>query len=223
MCIVLLHHATRRDPRFQYMGVSYHGGMDTTATAPGRPRDAAIDTGVLDAALAELAAKGFAAFSIASVASAAGTTRPAVYRRWPDKTALVVDAVAHLAEVEPPQPSGQPFTDLVAELEHFRHCIGEAAALPLAGIMLGDDVEPAVRAQYLERIVAPRRGRLRGILADAVEQGELDEDADLAVAGTFLTGSWHSMALAGIEPPGDWAARTARLVWRACGGRAPGD
>ncbi|MBM7502963.1 TetR/AcrR family transcriptional regulator [Agromyces aurantiacus] len=193
-----------------------------TTAAPGRPRDAAIDAEVLDAALAELAAKGFAGFSIASVAAAAGTTRPAVYRRWRDKTALVVDAVARLAEVDPPSVTGDAFDDLVAELAHFRHCIGEAAALPLAGLMLGDDVEPAVRAQYLERIVAPRRARLRAILRAAVDSGALDADADLAVAGTFLTGSWYSMALAGIAPPDDWPERVARLVWRACGGRPPG-
>lgn len=193
----------------------------STTTAPGRPRDAAIDAGVLDAALGELAVKGYAGFSIASVAAAAGTTRPAVYRRWPDKTALVVDAVARLAEVDPPPVIGEPFTDLVAELEHFRHCIGEAAALPLAGLMLGDEVEPAVRERYLERIVAPRRARLRAILLAAVEAGELPPEADLAVAGTFLTGSWYSMALAGIDPPVDWAERVARLVWRACGGSPP--
>ncbi|WP_438854518.1 TetR/AcrR family transcriptional regulator [Agromyces sp. M3QZ16-3] len=195
--------------------------MDPSAVMPGRPRDASIDAGVLDAALAELALKGFAGFSIASVAATAGTTRPAVYRRWPDKTALVVDAVARLADVEPPEPSGDPFPDLVAELEHFRHCIGEAAALPLAGLMLGDEVDPDVRAQYLERIVAPRRSRLRAILDAAVDRGILDPDADLTVAGTFLTGSWYAMALAGATPPDDWADRTARLVWRACGGRAP--
>ncbi|MGR2751928.1 TetR/AcrR family transcriptional regulator [Agromyces arachidis] len=195
--------------------------MDSSAVLPGRPRDASIDAGVLDAALAELAAKGFAAFSIASVAAAAGTTRPAVYRRWPDKTALVVDAVAHLAEVDPPAQSGDPFADLVGELEHFRHCIGEAAALPLAGLMLGDAVDPDIRAQYLERIVAPRRARLRAILDAAVAQRALDPDADLAVAGTFLTGSWYAMALAGATPPDDWAERAARLVWRSCGGRPP--
>lgn len=192
-----------------------------STTIAGRPRDAAIDAGVLDAALGELAAKGYAGFSIASVAAAAGTTRPTVYRRWPDKTALVVDAVARLAAVDPPPVTGEPFTDLVAELEHFRHCIGEAAALPLAGLMLGDEVEPAVRDRYLERIVAPRRARLRAILLAGVEAGELAADADLAVAGTFLTGSWYSMAVARIDPPADWAERVARLVWRACGGDPP--
>lgn len=193
----------------------------TPASPPGRPRDAAIDTCVLDAALAELASKGYAGFSLASVAAAAGTTRPAVYRRWKDRTALVIDAIAHLADVDPPAVTGDPFTDLVAELEHFRHCITTAAALPLAGLMLADGLEPAIRAQYHERVVMPRRGRLRAILGAGMDAGALPASADLEVAGSFLTGSWYSFALGGASPPDDWARRVAALVWRACGGNPP--
>jgi len=192
----------------------------TTAPA-GRPRDTTIDAGVLDAALVELGSKGYSAFSIASVAEAAGTTRPAVYRRWKDKSALVVDAVARLAEVEPPPVSGDPYTDLVAELENFAHCISEAGALPLAGLMLSDTIDPQVRAAYLERVVGPRRQRLRAVLDSAVATGDLDAGADLEVAGSFLTGSWYSFHVAGRPVPADWAARVAALVWAACR-RPPG-
>lgn len=188
----------------------------------GRPRDASIDRDVLDAAVSELGAKGYSGFSIAAVAEAAGTTRPALYRRWPDKTALIVDAIAHLAAVDPPPRTGDPFTDLVAELEHFRHCISEAAALPLAGLMLGDSFDATSRERYQELVVAPRRARFRQILAEAADQGTFADDADLALAGSFLTGSWYSLALAEIEPPADWAVRIARLVWRSCGAVPPG-
>lgn len=190
------------------------------APARGRPRDAGIADCVLDAALAELASKGYAAFSLTAVAEAAGTTRPALYRRWKDKTALVVDAVARLAEADPPSVTEDPFEDLVAELENFRHCITAAGALPLAGLMLADDVEEPVREVYLARVVAPRRGRIRAILREGIASGALAEDADLEVAGTFLTGSWYAFRVAGAPVPDDWARRVATLVWRAC---APAD
>lgn len=193
----------------------------TTPTATGRPRDAAIDAAVLDAALARLARDGFSGLSLAAVAADAGTTRPALYRRWPDKTALVVDAVARLAQVDPPVVTGDPFVDLVAELEHFRHCITEAAALPLAGLMLGDEVDPDVRAAYAEQVVRPRRTRIRALLDEALSRGLLAADCDHTVAASFLTGSWYSFAIAGAPPPDDWAERTVRLVWAACGGTPP--
>lgn len=186
----------------------------------GRPRDAAIDDAVLDAALHQLARDGFSALSLAAVAAEAGTSRPAIYRRWPDKESLVIDAIARLARVDPPEVGGDPFEDLVTELEHFRHCITEAAALPLAGLMLGDGVQDALRDRYHELIVVPRRTRIRSHLQRAVDDGTLDADADLVVAGTFLTGSWYSLALAQVDPPDDWARRTATLVWRACGAKS---
>lgn len=194
--------------------------MTLPPTTRGRPRDPSIDSCVVEAALAELASKGYAAFSLAAVADAAGTTRPALYRRWKDKTALVVDAVAHLAEADPPVVTGEPRTDLVAELENFAHCITAAGASPLAGMMLSDEVDAAVRAAYLQRLVAPRRARLTSILAAAVESGDLDAAADLDVAGSFLTGSWYAYRIAGRDLPDDWAARVVQFVWDACSPRA---
>jgi len=187
----------------------------------GRPRDESIDACVLDAALTELSTKGYSAFSIAAVAEAAGTTRPAIYRRWSGRDALVVDAVAHLAETVAPEHTGDHFQDLVAEIDDFRHCIGAVGALPLAGVMLGDDVEHDVRTAYVERVVTPRRSRIRAILDAAVADRELDDDADLDVVTTFITGSWYSFRVAHREPPVDWPRRVAALVWSACGGEPP--
>lgn len=187
----------------------------------GRPRDASIDDAVLDATLRQLAREGFSALSIAAVAAEAGTSRPAVYRRWPDKASLVVDAIARLAQVAPPASGGDPFDDLVAELEHFRHCITDAASLPVAALMLGDGIDESLRAKYVELVVAPRRARIRDCLDRAIAAGSLDADADLQIASSFLTGSWYALALARIPPPDDWATRVAALVWRACGGTPP--
>lgn len=187
----------------------------------GRPRSTSIDVAVLETTLRHLARDGFTGLSLSAVAADAGTTRPALYRRWKDKTALAVDAVAYLAQVDPPIVTGEPFTDLLSELEHFRHCISEAAALPLVGLMLGDGVCDEVREQYAREIVTPRRERIRACLLAAIERGDLPGDVDLVIAASLLTGSWYSLALVGVEVPDDWALRTATLVWRACGGTAP--
>lgn len=198
-------------------------GRSDAGVAPrpaGRPRDDAIDHAVLATTRRHLAAFGFAALSVAAVASEAGTTRPAIYRRWPTKSDLAVAAVADLAEAEPPRPTGVPFADLVAELEHFRHCISDANSLALAGMVLSDGVDPSVQRTYREHLVVPRRARLRACMEAGVAQGQLDTDADVDVAGSLMTGSWYAFALAGRTPPPDWAPRVASLVWRSCGGNA---
>jgi len=157
--------------------------------------------------------------SIAAVAEDAGTTRPSLYRRWPTKLSLAVAAVADLAEIDPPGVTDDPFADLVAELAHFRHCITEASALALVGVMLQDGVDPEFQREYREHLVKPRRARIRACLERGVISGALDADGDIAVAATFPTGSWYSFAIGGAKPPRDWAERTAALIWRACGGR----
>jgi len=192
--------------------------MTAIQTRLGRPRDTEIDAAVLAAARQQLATHGLAGLSIAAVADEAGTTRPSLYRRWPTKLSLAVAAVADLAEVDPPIPTDDPRADLVAELEHFRHCITDASALALAGVMLQDGVDPEFQQQYREHLVKPRRARIRACLERGILDGLLEPDADIAIVATFATGSWYSFAIGGAKPPRDWAQRTAELMWRACGG-----
>lgn len=191
--------------------------MAAAQTRPGRPRDVAIDSAVLAAARQHLAMHGLTGLAIAAVADDAGTTRPSLYRRWPTKLSLAVAAVADLAEVDPPTPTDDPFADLVTELEHFRHCITDASALALAGVMLQDGVDEEFQRQYREHLVKPRRARIRACFERAIIMGQLPADADLAVATTMVTGSWYAFAIGGATPPRDWPRRTATLIWRACG------
>jgi len=59
---------------------------------PGRPRDPRIDEAVLVAARELLGEVGYQRLTYDAVAQRAGVHRPAVYRRWPSKLHLVLDA-----------------------------------------------------------------------------------------------------------------------------------
>jgi AcrR family transcriptional regulator len=63
----------------------------------GRKRDDSRDGVILDAALAVLAELGYDGMTIDLVAARAGSARATVYRRWPTKADLVLDAVARLS------------------------------------------------------------------------------------------------------------------------------
>src|SRR3954454_1785267 len=63
--------------------------------APGRPRNAQADEAILDAVIALLSeGQSVAAISIEAVAAKAGVGKATIYRRWPNKEALLIDAVA---------------------------------------------------------------------------------------------------------------------------------
>lgn len=189
-----------------------------TDAGPGRPRDATIDERVLAETRHRLAAGGYEALSLSAVAEAAGTTRQAVYRRWSSKADLATAAIASMSAAADRTPTDDPFADLVAELRAFRNGISRPDGLSMIGTMLLSSTDPALVELFRRRIVEPRRARLLAILRRAQAQGALSPDADLALASTMFTGSWYALALTGRRAPRDWPQRTARLVWRGCGG-----
>jgi AcrR family transcriptional regulator len=70
---------------------------DQERKAPGRPRSARTDGVIIDAVL-DMLTDGYTAdtLSIEAVAAKAGVGKATIYRRWPNKEALIVDAVASL-------------------------------------------------------------------------------------------------------------------------------
>ena len=193
------------------------------AVGVGRARDPKIDARVLKAAARQLAAYGYEGMSVAAVAEEAGTTRQAVYRRWPTKAELGAAAMAAFADLATGLETADPFGDLVAELTDFQRGVSRPGRLSLVGTMLQDSTDAGVRARYQAQVIAPRRRRLGLILERARQLGLIDADADLEVALTMCTGSWYGRALAGAAPPPDWPWRSAALVWRAVGGTPPAD
>jgi AcrR family transcriptional regulator len=191
----------------------------------GRARDTDIDARILAAAKRQLAVLGYEGMSIAAVAAEAGTTRQALYRRWPGKAELADAAVASVEEavpepdVQPDAPAmADPFAALVAELTDFQRKVSRPGRLSLVGTMLQENTEPQVRERYQARVIRPRRRRITSIFEAGQSLGLLDQDADLTVAVAMCTGGWYGRALAGDPVPADWPARTAALVWRALGG-----
>jgi AcrR family transcriptional regulator len=188
----------------------------------GRPRDPEIDERVMGVARRHLARSGYDAMSLTAIAEEAGTTRQALYRRWPTKADLATAAVAAMSRTAERGPSDDPFADLVQELDAFRSGISRPDGVSMVGTMLLRSTDPELVTLYRERIVTPRRARLREILERARGQGLLSPDADLDAALGMLTGSWYARSLQGARPLPRWAERTAAIVWRGLGGSPPG-
>lgn len=184
----------------------------------GRPRDQGIDVTVVEVARRHLAANGFSGLSITAVAEEAGTTRPAIYRRWASKHEIAEAAIRSLDQPAPPAPTGHPSTDLINDLDQLQQFASASGATALAGVMLTDDADPRLRAVFREHVVMPRRRRIRGHLHAGVEANQLAPDADIETAHSLPSGSWLAHALAGAGLPHNWPRRMAALVWRACGG-----
>jgi len=169
-----------------------------------------------------LSAYGYDAMSVVAVAEEAGTTRQALYRRWPTKADLATAAIAGMSAAAERPDTDDPYADLVMELAAFREGVTRPNGIAMVGSMLQEAADDNLRSLYRERLVAPRRARLRHILRRAVDLGLAAGDADIDYAVAACTGTLYAMHLAGQPVPKKWPARMATLIWRAIGGEDAG-
>ena len=138
-----------------------------------------MTSAILDATYTELAEGGYAALTIDAVAERAGVHRASIYRRWPDKEALLVDALLAWAAVEVPLPDAG---SLEADLRSLLHSIAANLAQPVTRALLrvaaaesesSADIARIARAFWSQRI-----RRAAGLVTRAQERGEVVRAVD---------------------------------------------
>lgn len=155
----------------------------------GRPRDPAIDQALIQAALGELAAHGFTGMSIDRVAETTGIGKTTIYRRYPDKSALAVAALAALTVGEGAADSGDLVEDLARQLILANGNLEASGSVALLGALLSErDRQPELIQTYRERLFQPRADKIGSLLRDAQARGELRADLDLEAASLLLLG-----------------------------------
>jgi AcrR family transcriptional regulator len=184
----------------------------------GRPRDAQAEQAILQATVELLSEVGFNQLSIEAVAARAGVGKPTIYRRWPSKPELVLDAVERLAPPFPTADTGDPLTDLrqiVPEL-----IVGlTSSPVARATIALAGDAEMTRRLG--EQYLWPRRAGIAAILHRGIAAGDLRADIDVEMAIDLMLGASVYRWLVTAQPvDADTARRVVDAVWQSM--RAPG-
>ncbi len=173
---------------------------------PGRPRSAAVDVAIIDAALRLLARDGFGRMSMDAVAAEAGVSKATLYLRYRDKADLATAALARLRESHEPTPTGDLRADLIARLQRVQTYADAPSVMPLVGTCLAEEAHlPELLELFRRRSVEPRRDGLRAILMGGVASGELRPDLDVEVAIDLLMGTYQARYLAGDDFPDTWA------------------
>ncbi|MDT0309315.1 TetR/AcrR family transcriptional regulator [Streptomyces sp. DSM 44917] len=211
---------------------------------PGRPRSEAVRRAILEAALAELDRKGYAALTVEGIAATAGAGKQTIYRWWPSKAEVVLDAL-----LGPPGPGGSvpagaaqavaagagaharpmPAAGVPEPAEPEAFPAGLAAFLGgavrgrgqregLAGLLAQALLDPGFADVFRERFLLPRQAALAGLLERAAARGEIAGEADRDLLAELLHGLlWHRLLLG--RPPLDAPAgrRLAALLGAASG------
>lgn len=160
------------------------------ARPPGRPRSERAEKAIIEATLDLLTEEaGVAGVSIEAVAARACVGKTTIYRRWPNKEALIVDALAVL-KGPMPQPRGDSVReDLVAFAEGFR-IARTRRQFDCYWTLIGSSAKyPELWRRYQHDVLEPRREIVRAVLRRGIETGELRPDVDVEVALSLIVGS----------------------------------
>jgi AcrR family transcriptional regulator len=167
-------------------------------------RSEAARQAVLEAADNLLAEIGFAAVTIEGIAARAGVGKQTIYRWWPSKTdvlmdAFLDDAVQHLT----PEDSGDLGRDLRAHLGNLGEFLTRSDAGSVFRALIGQaQHDPAMAAQFRKDCLERQRQVDRLPLQRAVERGELAADTDIDIAVDQLVGPIYYRALVTGAPVG---------------------
>jgi AcrR family transcriptional regulator len=162
----------------------------------GRPRKTETDHAILTSTCELLLAKGYGRLTMEGVAAQSGIAKPALYRRWSSKAALVAAAVvANLAidapaEAIAPPGDGEIGHDLHVWLDAFASVATDPrnAALSLALIAAAAE-NPAEAETLYGLLTRPSHEAVTARLRAAAAAGQIRSDADLDTVGDALIGS----------------------------------
>ncbi|EIE99038.1 TetR/AcrR family transcriptional regulator [Saccharomonospora glauca] len=188
---------------------------------PGRPRSEWASRAIIRAAL-ELLQEGASvdALSVEAVAARAGVGKATLYRRWPNKEAVLLEALESLAE-PPVRITGlgmrQELTILVEELCRWAAESQSARLLPrLIGV-------PELYAHYVRLVIEPRVDAIREVLDRGGRRGELATNSDVETLVTMIVGAVLSrVVLGGRAPENSPDERAGRIVDHVLAGHAGG-
>jgi len=178
----------------------------TTERPRGRPRSQKAHKAVLEAAAELLLAHGLAAVSMDAVAERAGVSKATIYRWWPTKETLALDALyTEWATARPyPRDTGTLRGDLRALLRPWaKLASGRAYGRVLAALLTEAQTDPVFAAEYRHRVVEPRRDQARAVLQRAIARGQIPADLDIETALDLLYGPLYHRLLHGHAPLDD--------------------
>ena len=172
----------------------------------GRPRSAKAHEAILKAAAGLLLEHGLGAVSMDAVAARAGVSKATIYRWWPTKETLALDALytEWTAAAPVPRHTGSLRGDLVELLTPWARLVtAQPYARVIAALLAETRADPAFAVQYQERVIEPRRDQAREIFGRAVARGEVPADLDLEVALDLIYGPLYLRLLQGHAPLDD--------------------
>lgn len=168
--------------------------MNYGTSRRGRPRDEGLGDAILAATLDLVTQHGYDRVTTEMIARTAGVGKQTIYRRWPGKADLVLEAFTGLAreKIDDVLPRGPLARRLTAFLRLTFEALQQTGPA-IRSLMATAQSDPEFRELFKARFIEPRRQALRGVLLD---DGRQIPAANVDAAVIALFGAlWYRLLL----------------------------
>jgi AcrR family transcriptional regulator len=182
------------DPKTSKLTKSQRGDA-----VPGRLRPADIRNRVLDAAYEGVLRDGFRVLTVDAVSAQTGVAKTSIYRRWPNKAAMVMDAFAFRIGPHISFPKQQDALEgirlqMLSLARAFRGPAGTMVKALLAEAQFDQELAKA----FLKNWLLPRRKAATAALQDAIQSGQLRADLSIPETLDILYGGLYYRLMTGF-------------------------
>jgi AcrR family transcriptional regulator len=167
----------------------------------GRPRSEESKVAILEATWELLKTTSLRDLSIEAIARESGVGKTTIYRWWPSKVAVVMDAFVENVLLVTSFPEGLSATEAIAQqmASLVQAFSGEYGRI-VAQIIAEGQADPEALASYRDRFIYPRRAAAKAIIQQGIENGEFDPKLDPELAIDILYGAIYFRLLVGHLP-----------------------
>ncbi len=162
----------------------------------GRPRDEAARARIRNATVSLLEEVGFANLTCDAIARRAGTSKATIYRWWPNKVAVIIDAFVETLSPQLPFKQTETLEEYVeTNLKLFAKGVSGRNGRLLAAVIAAAQNDPEVEAAFLTHWIKPRRTLSRLALQKFQDKGRLPKEFDIEQVLDAMYGPLHFLLM----------------------------
>jgi AcrR family transcriptional regulator len=171
----------------------------TRTNRPARRSGAVLEAAIEAAVVGIVVERGAAAVTMEAVAARCGTSKPVLYRRWPDSGALLRDVLLRRATVAiPAEDTGSYRTDMLAIMRGWAAVLTGPGARVIHAVVTAMAQDADFAAGFRAAVIGWRRAEMVKLLARGVERGDVRPDVPVDLVGELGQGVlWHRFLITG--------------------------
>ncbi len=164
-----------------------------------RRRGEELDTAIRSALLELLAQHGPAAVTMEAVAAAAHTSKPVLYRRWPDRASMLRDTLMRIATTAiPHEDTGSYRDDMLAVLRGWAALFTGPQATVLKAAIAAAAQDPELTSAFQNDVIGWRKEEMAAPLQRGVMRGDVRADVPIEIARELgQSVLWHRLLITG--------------------------